>query len=481
MGEEPRGPRAESIPPSGLRGFEGSSKSAQVASLDEIGPIDVPAPSAELRARLRIRRQGDTADMDSIRIVGGNRLTGQIPISGAKNATLPLMAASLLTPETLHLTNVPRLADIGTLIKVLEQHGVETSWEPGALTLKAEDIPNTTAPYDLVRRMRASVLVLGPLVARFGNAVVSLPGGCAIGTRPVDLHLTGLEQLGARIDLGRGYIHATAPKGLKGAHIIFPKVSVGATENLLMAASLAKGETILENAALEPEVQDLAHCLVAMGAKIEGIGTEKLVIEGVEGLHGASHSVVPDRIEAGTYGIAAAATGGDVELLGMRLELFGAAAEALRNAGVALEETANGVRAACANGSLVGYDVMTDPFPGFPTDLQAQYMALMSIAKGAAMITETIFENRYMHVPELMRMGANINLHGSSAMIRGVDKLYGAEVMATDLRASSSLVVAALAADGETVINRVYHLDRGYERLEEKLAACGAEVERIAA
>jgi len=419
--------------------------------------------------------------MDRLRVSGGAALSGEIPIGGAKNAALPLMAASLLTADTLELANVPRLRDIGTLIKVLEQHGVETETGPGTLRLTAADIPNTMAPYDLVRQMRASVLVLGPLVARFGNAAVSLPGGCAIGSRPIDLHLMALEQMGAEISLGRGYIHARSPAGgLVGGRIIFPKVSVGASENAIMAATLARGTTVIENAALEPEVADLVQCLNAMGAQIEGVGSERLVIEGVDELYGARHEVVADRIEAGTYAMAAAITGGSVTLQNVGEDLFGAAAAALREAGVALERNGAGIRVSCANGDLVGVDVITDPFPGFPTDLQAQFMALMSKASGASMITETIFENRYMHVPELKRMGANVNLHGASAMVRGVEKLHGAEVMATDLRASSSLVIAALAAEGETTINRVYHLDRGYERLVEKLTACGARVERIA-
>jgi len=439
-------------------------------------------PPAALRQGVRHRRdkKKDLQPMDSIRVMGGTVLNGTIPISGAKNATLPLMAASLLSEGTLELSNVPRLRDIGTLIKVLEQHGVEVETAEGSIKMTAADIPNTTAPYDLVRQMRASVLVLGPLVARFGNAVVSLPGGCAIGSRPVDLHLMALEQLGAEIDLGRGYIHAKAPEsGLTGGRIIFPQVSVGASENAIMAATLAKGTTVIENVALEPEVADLANCLNAMGAKISGIGSERLVIEGVDALHGAKHPVVADRIEAGTYAMAAAINGGSVVLQNVNEELFGAGATALREAGITMEQKGDDLHVECAPGDLVGVDVITDPFPGFPTDLQAQFMALMSKARGASMITETIFENRYMHVPELMRMGANVNLHGSSAMVRGVDTLYGAEVMATDLRASSSLVIAALAAEGTTTINRVYHLDRGYERLEEKLTACGAQVERV--
>ena len=419
--------------------------------------------------------------MDRLRVNGGAALSGDIPIGGAKNAALPLMAASLLTAEPLELTNVPRLRDIATLIRVLEQHGVEIESGAGTLRLTAADIPNTMAPYDLVRQMRASVLVLGPLVARFGNAAVSLPGGCAIGSRPIDLHLMALEQLGAEISLGRGYIHAEAPTGgLVGNRIIFPKVSVGASENAIMAAALARGTTVIENAALEPEVADLAHCLNAMGARIEGIGSERLVIEGVDELRGAQYRVVADRIEAGTYAMAAAITGGSVTLQNVGEDLFGAAAAALRDAGVTMEPNGAGILVSCSPGDLTGVDVITDPFPGFPTDLQAQFMALMSKAGGASMITETIFENRYMHVPELKRMGANVNLHGASAMVRGVERLHGAEVMATDLRASSSLVIAALAAEGETTINRVYHLDRGYERLVEKLTGCGARVERIA-
>ncbi len=426
--------------------------------------------------------------MDRIRIRGGRPLKGKIPIGGAKNAALPLMAASLLTGETLSLANLPHLVDITTLANLLVQHGVGVTMAGDApngghtgrvLSLTAREITNTTAPYELVRKMRASVLVLGPLLARCGEARVSLPGGCAIGTRPVDLHLRGLEQLGAEIELAEGYIEARAPKGLAGAHIVFPMTSVGATENLLMAAALARGETVLENAACEPEVTDLANCLAAMGAKIDGIGTNTLTIQGVDRLTGAEHEVICDRIEAGTYAMAAAITAGDLELSGVGMEHLGTVADTLIAAGTEIEETAGGLRVTRANGPLRGVDVMTEPYPGFPTDLQAQMMVLMSTARGAAMITETIFENRFMHVPELNRMGANINLHGASAMVRGVERLTGAQVMATDLRASGSLVLAGLAAEGETVINRVYHLDRGYERLEEKLAACGADIKRI--
>jgi UDP-N-acetylglucosamine 1-carboxyvinyltransferase len=422
--------------------------------------------------------------MDQIVIQGGNRLSGEIRISGAKNAALPLMAASLLSAEPLTLTNLPRLADISTMSKLLEQHGVSVlevdDGKSGmTMTFDAGGVDNTVAPYDLVRRMRASVLVLGPLVARFGEAKVSLPGGCAIGTRPVDLHIRGLEQLGAEIELEGGYMTARAPNGLIGSKFVFPFVSVGATENLMMAACLARGETVLTNAAREPEVTDLAHCLVAMGAKIDGIGSDTLTIQGVTSLHAAEHPVVCDRIEAGTYAMAAAITGGELELTGVSPGLLDAAFKMLGEAGLEIEDTPTGTRVSLGSGGLKGIDVMTEPFPGFPTDLQAQVMALMSVADGAAMITETIFENRFMHVPELSRMGANVNVHGASAMVRGVDHLTGAEVMATDLRASSSLIVAALAARGETVIRRVYHLDRGYERIEEKLGACGAVIERV--
>jgi UDP-N-acetylglucosamine 1-carboxyvinyltransferase len=427
--------------------------------------------------------------MDRIRIRGGRPLVGAIEISGAKNAALPLMAASLLTDETLTLSNLPHLADISTLANLLSRHGVEIEMNGEArgghggrvLSLTARHISSTEAPYDLVRRMRASVLVLGPLLAREGHARVSLPGGCAIGNRPVDFHIKGLEQLGAEIELADGYINATAKNGLKGGHIVFPNVSVGATENLLMAASLAAGETVMKNAAREPEVCDLARCLVAMGARIEGIGTDTLTIQGVTSLHAASHSVVPDRIETGTYAIAAAITGGDVTLSKTRLELIEALAQVLQRCGVDLTETDSGIKVSANKGRLQSVDVTTEPYPGFPTDMQAQIMALMSKAEGAAMITESIFENRFMHVPELARMGADIHVHGASAMVRGVESLKGAQVMATDLRASVSLVLAGLAAEGETIVNRVYHLDRGYERLEEKLAACGADIERLGA
>jgi UDP-N-acetylglucosamine 1-carboxyvinyltransferase len=426
--------------------------------------------------------------MDKIRIRGGRVLRGSIPIGGAKNAALPLMVASLLTDQTLTLVNIPHLADITTLANLLGTLGVEIALDGHApngghagraLALTARKLSSTTAEYDLVRKMRASILVLGPILAREGRARVSLPGGCAIGARPVDLHLKGLEQLGAAIELTGGYVEAKAPNGLTGARIVFPFVSVGATENLMMAATLAKGRTTLVNAAREPEVGDLARCLVAMGAAISGIDTDTLTIEGGRPLHAARHTILPDRIEMGTYAMAAAATGGEVELVGGRLELIQSAADALRGAGVTFEQGEKGVRVSRSNAALTGIDVMTEPYPGFPTDLQAQMMALLTTAQGASMMTETIFENRFMHVPELRRMGANINLHGGSAMVRGVPQLTGAPVMATDLRASVSLVIAGLVAKGETTVARVYHLDRGYERLEEKLAACGADIERL--
>jgi len=426
--------------------------------------------------------------MDKIRIRGGKPLNGTIRISGAKNAALPLMAACLLTDEPLVLSNVPHLADITTMANLLGQHGAQVSLEGHegngghagrVMSLTAKDITSTTAPYDLVRRMRASVLVLGPLVAREGIATVSLPGGCAIGTRPVDIHLAGLEALGADIEVESGYIRATARGGLRGAEYAFPKVSVGATENLLLAASLAKGRTVLENAAREPEITDLCECLIAMGAKIEGVGSDTLVIEGVDRLHGARHAIMPDRIEAGTYAMAAAITGGTVELEGARLSHLDAAAQQLRHTGTTIETRNGGVYVSRANTALKAADVETDPYPGFPTDLQAQFLALMTVAEGASVVTETIFENRFMHVPELHRMGANITLQGRSALVRGVESLTGAPVMASDLRASASLVIAGLAAEGETEVRRIYHLDRGYERLEEKLRLVGADVERV--
>jgi UDP-N-acetylglucosamine 1-carboxyvinyltransferase len=419
--------------------------------------------------------------MDKIRIRGGRPLSGEILIGGAKNAALPLMAAGLLTDERLVLTNVPRLADIDTMSSLLAQHGIAVD-QPGndgrSLSLGGT-ITNTEAPYDIVRKMRASFLVLGPLLTRCREARVSLPGGCGIGTRPIDLHLKGLEQMGALIDLAGGYISAACPGGLKGATIVLPFPSVGATENLVMAACLADGQTTIANAAREPEIGDLVACLQAMGARISGAGTGTLVIEGVPVLHGATHAIIPDRIETGTYACAAAITGGTVLLRGADLAHLSAVSQAMHDAGVTLTAEPGGVRVTRRNG-LHGTDAMTEPYPGFPTDMQAQFLVLMSVAEGAAMVTETIFENRFMHVSELTRMGARINVHGSSAIVRGVKQLLGAPVMATDLRASASLVIAGLAAVGETVVNRVYHLDRGYEALEAKLAACGADVERVA-
>ena len=418
--------------------------------------------------------------MDRIRIRGGRPLSGEIAIGGAKNAALPLMAAGLLTEDRLVLSNVPRLADIQTMSQLLAQHGiaVEPVGNAGRQLSLGGSITNTEAPYDIVRKMRASVLVLGPLLARVGEARVSLPGGCAIGTRPVDLHLKGLEQMGAHFNLDSGYIDGRVDGRLRGASIVFPFVSVGATENLLMAAALADGRTVLANAAREPEIGDLATCLVAMGARIEGIGGDKLTIDGVERLHGADHAIIPDRIETGSYACAAAISGGSVFLRHARLDHLGATVRILREAGVDIQEDDDGLMVKRLNG-LHGADVMTEPYPGFPTDMQAQFMALMSVAEGASMVTETIFENRFMHVPELNRMGARINVHGASAIVRGVPSLSGAPVMATDLRASLSLILAGLAAKGETVVNRVYHLDRGYEAVEQKLAACGADIERI--
>jgi UDP-N-acetylglucosamine 1-carboxyvinyltransferase len=425
--------------------------------------------------------------MERIWVRGGRRLQGTIQISGAKNAALPLMAASLLTSEALNLSNVPRLADVATLASLLGQHGVGIDLRDGAdpsdngqnLTLRATEISSTTAPYELVRKMRASVLVLGPLLARCHQAKVSLPGGCAIGTRPVDLHLKALEQLGARIELEEGYVNATAPGGLKGGLVRFPMVSVGATENIMMAAALADGETVLENAAREPEIDDLARCLVAMGAKIEGAGGERIVIRGVKELHGAHHRVMADRVETGTYMAAAAITGGALTLTGTNAETLGAVVNAFEACGVSVERNNGHLYITPKSDTILPTDIATQPYPGFPTDMQAQFMALLTTASGASTVNETIFENRFMHVPELMRMGANIALQGSTAVIRGVSKLRGAPVMATDLRASVSLVLAGLAAEGETTISRVYHLDRGYEHLVEKLSACGADIERI--
>jgi UDP-N-acetylglucosamine 1-carboxyvinyltransferase len=418
--------------------------------------------------------------MDRILIRGGRVLSGSIPISGAKNAALPLMAAGLLSDGPLTLTNAPDLADVATMAGLLAHHGLTVARDKAARSITISGAAtDLEAPYDLVRKMRASVLVLGPLLARHGRARVSLPGGCAIGTRPVDLHLKALEQMGAEIEITAGYIEARAPGGLKGARIIFPQVSVGATENILMAAALARGQSEIMNAAREPEITDLAACLMRMGARIEGIGTDRLVVDGVSTLGAATHPIIADRIEAGTFACAAAITGGSLLLQGARLDHLGAVTRTLREAGVDVAEEEGGLRVTRSNG-LRGADVMTEPFPGFATDMQAQFMALMCVAEGASMITETIFENRFMHVPELSRMGARINFHGASAIVRGVKHLSGAPVMATDLRASVSLILAGLAAEGETIVNRVYHLDRGYERVEAKLAAVGADIERLA-
>lgn len=418
--------------------------------------------------------------MDRIRIRGGRPLSGEIRVGGAKNAALPLMVAGMLTDDRLVLTNVPRLADVQTMTLLLQQHGVavDNVTDDARSVSIGGAITNTEAPYDIVRKMRASFLVLGPLLARVGEARVSLPGGCGIGARPIDLHLKGLEQLGAKIVLEGGYIDARVDGRLKGAKIVFPFVSVGATENLLMAASLAEGRTVLANAAREPEIGDLAAGLVAMGAHIDGIGSDTLTIDGVDRLHGATHAIIPDRIETGSYACAAAISGGSIFLRDARLDHLGATVRILREAGVEITEHPDGLMVKRMNG-LHGVDVMTEPYPGFPTDMQAQLMALMSVADGASMVTETIFENRFMHVPELNRMGARINVHGASAIVRGVPGLSGAPVMATDLRASLSLILAGLAAQGETIVNRVYHLDRGYESVEQKLAACGVDIERI--
>ncbi|PWJ81574.1 UDP-N-acetylglucosamine 1-carboxyvinyltransferase [Pseudaminobacter salicylatoxidans] len=427
--------------------------------------------------------------MDRIRIVGGNHLEGRIPISGAKNAALPLMIASLLTDDSLTLENVPHLADVEQLIRILGNHGVDYTvngrrerQQEGysrTITFSARQIVDTTAPYELVSKMRASFWVIGPLLARMGEARVSLPGGCAIGTRPVDLFIDGLQALGAEIDVENGYVIARAKNRLTGNRYVFPKVSVGATHVLMMAATLARGETVLENAAREPEVVNLAECLVAMGARIEGAGTSTITIQGVEALSGARHQVIPDRIETGTYAMAVAMAGGDVVLEGARIDLLQNALNTLAQTGTEISAVENGIRVRRNGTGIDPVDVITEPFPGFPTDLQAQFMGLMTMARGKSKITETIFENRFMHVQELARLGAHITLAGQTAIVDGVTRLKGAPVMATDLRASVSLVIAGLAAEGETTVNRVYHLDRGFERLEEKLSGCGAIIERI--
>ena len=427
--------------------------------------------------------------MDRIRIRGGNRLNGTIPISGAKNAALPLMIVSLLTPGTLTLSNVPRLADVRLLQRILQNHGIDITvagkraaqagMMGDVMHLSAKDIVDTTAPYDLVSKMRASFWVLGPLLARCGEAKVSLPGGCAIGTRPVDMHLMAMEKLGATIEIENGYVIASAKKGLKGAHIVFDKVTVGATHAALMAAVLADGDTIIENAASEPEIGDVAECLVKMGARIEGIHTSTLRITGVTSLKGTEHSVIPDRIETGTYAMCVGMAGGDVLLKDANANHLGAVIDVMQRAGVGVEVKNDGLRIHRNGSALEPVRVDTEPFPGFPTDCQAQLMAMMTMANGTSIIRETIFENRFMHVQELARLGSDIHLHGDTAEVRGVKKLTGAPVMATDLRASVSLVIAGLAAAGDTMISRVYHLDRGFETLEEKLSNCGADVARI--
>jgi len=427
--------------------------------------------------------------MDRIRIVGGRRLDGTIPISGAKNAALPLMIASLLTEQTLILDNVPRLADVILLQRILGNHGVdvmvggkrpgETADNGQTLHISAANIVDTTAPYELVSKMRASFWVLAPLVARMGRARVSMPGGCAIGTRPVDLLIFAMQQLGAKIEIDGGYVVASAPHGLKGGEIVFPKVTVGGTHTAIMAASLANGTTVIDNAAREPEIADVADCLNKMGARISGAGTRRIIVEGVTKLNGARHAVLPDRIETGTYAMAVAMAGGDIVLQNTRADLLQAALDVLATTGVAVTPTNQGIRIARNGVGLAPVDVTTAPFPGFPTDLQAQLMALMTRAQGTSQIVETIFENRFMHVQELARLGARISLDGERATIEGVERLTGAPVMATDLRASVSLVIAALAAEGETIVNRVYHLDRGFERIEEKLGRCGAAIERL--
>lgn len=420
--------------------------------------------------------------MDQIIVQGGGPLNGEIPIAGAKNACLTLMPATLLTDQPLTLTNAPRLSDIETMTELLQSLGAEVMSMRGGevLAMSSHDMTNHTADYEIVRKMRASILVLGPMLARDGHAVVSLPGGCAIGARPVDLHLQALEAMGADLELRDGYVHAKTSGGrLKGAEVVFPVVSVGATENALMAATLAKGTTVLKNAAREPEIVDLAQCLRGMGAQIEGEATGTITIQGVDTLNGATHPVVADRIELGTYMLAPVICGGEVECIGGRLDLIGAFVEKLEEIGASVTETARGVKVSRKNGRARAVNIVTEPFPGFPTDLQAQMMALMCTADGTSVLEERIFENRFMHAPELVRMGARIEVHGGHATVTGVEKLRGAPVMATDLRASISLILAGLAAEGETVVNRVYHLDRGYERVVRKLSGVGAVLNRV--
>ena len=426
--------------------------------------------------------------MDKLKIRGGKRLEGKIFISGAKNAALPLICASLLTDEPVVLTNMPMLSDVRSMNKLLLQLGTKIEERDEIIddnacknyTYMTPNFTSLVAPYDYVRKMRASYYVLGPLLAREGHVELSLPGGCAIGARPMDIHLSSLEQMGAKIEIKNGYVHADVNGRLKGTHLVFNIASVGATCNILMAATLAEGETIIENAAREPEIGDLANMLNSMGAKITGIGTSVLKVQGVEKLHGTTHKVITDRIEAGSYAVAAAITRGRIELINAQASTLQTPIKILRKMGVHVEEYENSIVVDAVDCTLTGQDIMTDYYPGFPTDLQAQFLTLMLTANGASMVTETIFENRFMHVPELLRMGANINVHGhASAIVRGVDKLYGAPVMATDLRASFALVLAGLIAEGETTVNRIYHLDRGYEKLEQKLQAVGADIERI--
>lgn len=426
--------------------------------------------------------------MDKIKIIGGKRLEGKIFISGAKNAALPLICASLLTQDTVTLTNMPLLSDIKSMNDLLQQLGTQIDsfddfvddHPSKTYSYRTQQATSLTAPYDYVRKMRASYYVLGPLLARYGQVEVSLPGGCAIGARPMDIHLSALEQMGAEVEIKNGYINAKVIGKLQGAHISFHTASVGATCNIMMAATLAEGTTIIENAAKEPEIADLAELLIAMGAEIAGHGTSTITIQGVKNLHGAVHKVIPDRIEAGSYAAAAAITHGKIELINAQPKTLQCPLQILRDMGVKVSETDKGILIDATHAKLRGQDIMTDYYPGFPTDLQAQFLALMLTAVGASMVSETIWENRFMHVPELLRMGANINVHGhASAIVRGVKKLSGAPVMATDLRASFALVLAGLIAEGETTVNRVYHLDRGYERLEEKLKAVGAQIERI--
>lgn len=462
-----------------------AARRKQCIKVDQLGWKRV-GTRAQGVTSLRVSGEAINEGMDRILIRGGNRLSGRIPISGAKNAALTLMPCALLTEEPVTLRNLPRLADVDSFGHLLNQLGcstrIEGAWPEDfgrVMTIRAGKLTATEAPYDIVRKMRASILVLGPLIGRAGEATVSLPSGCAIGNRPIDLHLKALEAIGAQLEMAAGYVKAIAPGGrLSGGIYTFPIVSVGATENVVMAAVLAKGGSRIENAAREPEIVDLCNLLVAMGAKISGIGTETLEIEGVDRLHGATYRVMPDRIEAGSYACAAAITGGSVELVGIKMDDMRATTAALIDAGVTLEERGDNLLVS-ASGGIKPLTLSTAPFPGFATDMQAQFMAMLCMADGASVLTETIFENRYMHVPELARMGANIEVHGRTAVVRGVPKLTGAQVMATDLRASMSLIIAGLVADGETQVSRVYHLDRGYERLEEKLSAVGADIERV--